>query len=88
MRAWVGSPRAGGVRMGWGGVPPGATPPDIRARIHVETVKVLRSPDIKERLLSQGAEPVGSTPAEFGAFLKAETAKWAKVIRNARIEVD
>ena len=77
-----------GVTNWFGLVAPAATPPDIRARIHVETVKVLRSPDIKERLLSQGAEPVGSTPAEFGAFLKAETAKWAKVIRNARIEVD
>lgn len=77
-----------GVTNWFGLVAPAATPPDIRARIHVETVKVLRSPDIRERLLSQGAEPVGNTPAEFGAFLRAETAKWAKVVRNARIQVD
>ena len=77
-----------GVTNWFGLVAPAATPPDIRARIHAEAVKVLRSPDIRERLLSQGAEPVGSTPEEFGAFLRTETAKWAKVIRNARIEVD
>ena len=65
-----------------------ATPPDIRARIHSEVVKVLRTPEMKERLLGQGAEPVGSTPEEFSKFMKAETVKWAKVIREANIHAE
>jgi tripartite-type tricarboxylate transporter receptor subunit TctC len=70
----------------FGLVVPVATPPEIRARIHAEVVKVLLAPDIKERLLSMGAEPVANTPEAFGAFLKAETAKWGKVIRDADIK--
>lgn len=65
---------------------PAATPADIRSRLHTEVVKVLRSADIKERLLSMGAEPVGSTQEQFGAFIKSEMAKWGKVIRDANIK--
>lgn len=72
----------------FGLVVPAATPPEIRTRIHTEMVKVLRSPETRERLLNQGAEAVGSRPEEFGGFLKAETAKWAKVIREAKIQVE
>jgi tripartite-type tricarboxylate transporter receptor subunit TctC len=46
-------------------------------------VAVLRTPDVVERLSSQGAEPIGSTPQAFAAYIKAETAKWAKVIRES-----
>ena len=67
---------------------PAATPTEIRNRLHSEVVKILRSPDIKERLLSMGAEPVGNTQEQFGAFIKAETAKWAKVIRDGNIKAD
>lgn len=72
----------------FGLVIPAATPPETRARISAEVIKVLRSPDTKERLLNQGAEAIGSTSEEFGAFLKAETAKWAKVIREAKIQME
>ena len=67
---------------------PAATPADVRNRLHTEVVKILRSPDIKERLLSMGAEPVGSTQEQFGAFIKSETAKWAKVIRDGNIKAE
>ena len=67
---------------------PAATPADIRNRLNTEVVKILRSPDIKDRLLAMGAEPVGNTQAELGAFIKSETAKWAKVIRDANIKAD
>ncbi len=67
---------------------PAATPAEIRNRLHAEVVKILRSPDIKERLLGMGAEPVGSTQEQFGAFIKSETAKWGKVIRDANIKAD
>jgi tripartite-type tricarboxylate transporter receptor subunit TctC len=69
-------------------VAPAATPAEIRTRLNVEVVKILRSQDIKERLLGLGAEPVGSSQEEFGAFIKAETAKWGKVIRDANIKAD
>ncbi len=65
---------------------PAATPTDIRNRLHGEVVKILRTPDIKERLLGMGAEPVGSTQEQFGAFIKSEMAKWGKVIRDANIK--
>lgn len=67
---------------------PAATPVDIRNRLHAEVVKILRSPDIKERLLGMGAEPVGSTQEQFGAFIKSEMAKWGKVIRDANIKAE
>lgn len=65
---------------------PAATPVDIRNRLHNEVVKILRSPDIKDKLLAMGAEPVGSTQEQFGAFIKSEMAKWGKVIRDANIK--
>ena len=49
---------------------------------------MLRLPDIRERLMAQGTDPVGSTPDDFGAFMKAETAKWARVIKEANIRAD
>ena len=49
---------------------------EIRNRLHAEVVKILRAPDIKERLLSMGAEPVGSTQEQFGAFIKSEIVKF------------
>jgi len=50
-----------------------------------ETARVLFAPDIRERLSSLGAEPVGSTPGEFAAFIKAEAEKWSRVTREAGI---
>ncbi len=67
---------------------PAATPAEIRNRLHGEVVKILRSPDIKERMLGMGAEPVGNTQEQFGAFIKSETAKWAKVIRDGNIKAE
>ena len=80
---------AGYVVVNWFGlVAPAATPRDVVNRLHTALVKVLRMPDIRERLSAQGADPVGSTMEEFGAFMKAETAKWALVIKAANIHVD
>ncbi len=67
---------------------PAATPAEIRNRLHTEVVKILRSTEIRERLLSMGAEPVGNTQEQFGAFIKSETAKWAKVIRDGNIKAE
>ncbi|MEY3672243.1 MAG: hypothetical protein RI904_1900, partial [Pseudomonadota bacterium] len=48
----------------------------------------VRTPTVTEVLLKSGAEPVGSTPAEFDAFYKAEVAKWAQVVKNANVKID
>jgi len=67
---------------------PAGTPPDIVARLHRETVAALREPDMVARLKTLGADPVGNTPDEFASFIRSELAKYAKVIREAKIKVD
>jgi tripartite-type tricarboxylate transporter receptor subunit TctC len=80
---------AGYEVVNWFGiVVPAGTPREIIARLHSEIVKILRTPDISERLSAQGSDPVGSSPDEFGAFMKSETAKWARVIKEANIRAD
>jgi tripartite-type tricarboxylate transporter receptor subunit TctC len=75
--------------VNWFGlVVPIMTPRDVVARLHDEFVKVLNTPEVKEKLVAQGTDPVGSTPDEFAAFMKAETAKWARVIKEANIHAD
>jgi len=75
--------------IGWfGWLAPAATPKPIVNRPHGEIVRVLKLPDVRERLLSQSTEPVGNTPAEFAAFMKSEHAKWGKLIRAANIQVE
>jgi tripartite-type tricarboxylate transporter receptor subunit TctC len=58
---------------------------DIVSRVHKEAVAVLRIPDIVERLARDGGEVVASMPEEFGAYIRAETEKWAKVARATGI---
>ncbi len=62
---------------------PAGTPRDIVNRLSAETVRILKLPDVKERLLAQGAEPIGSTPEQLSAILAADIAKYAKVIRES-----
>jgi tripartite-type tricarboxylate transporter receptor subunit TctC len=50
-----------------------------------EVLKVLQVPEVRERLSAQGAEPVGSSGAEFDAFMKSEIAKWSGVIEKAKV---
>jgi tripartite-type tricarboxylate transporter receptor subunit TctC len=51
-----------------------------------ETIKVVAMKDVQDRLRDQGYEPVGSSPAQFGAYIKSELAKWTKVIKGAGIK--
>jgi len=60
---------------------PAHTDPAIVARLHRETVAAVALPDVRNRLLEQGAEIVGNSPAEFSAFISEETARWAKVLK-------
>lgn len=65
---------------------PAGTPRPIIDRLHQELTRVLRAPDMKERLNSLGLDAVGSTPEEFAAYIKSETEKWAKVIKTMGIK--
>ncbi len=67
---------------------PAGTPADVVQRIQQECAKALATPVIKERMLSQGAIPSGITPAEFTAFIAAETKKWAQVVKASGAKVD
>ncbi len=68
---------------------PAATPPEILARVHAEIVKFVAAPDIRNRFASQGVElQASTTPGEFTAYIKAEYAKWAKVINEAGIKAE
>jgi len=72
----------------YGLVAPAGTPRDIIAKLNAETVRVLSLSDLRERTRSQGIELAGSTPEEFGAFLKTDIAKWTKAIREMNISID
>src|SRR5215203_1511304 len=73
----------------WFGVlVPAGTPQPVVDRLSRESMRILQSEEIRKRFAEVGAEPVGNTPQQFAAFMAAETAKWAKVIRasGARVE--
>ncbi|MGZ5093871.1 MAG: Bug family tripartite tricarboxylate transporter substrate binding protein [Burkholderiales bacterium] len=72
----------------YGMVLPAGTSRDAITRLHAEIVKAMNIPDVREKLIGLGTEPVGSTPEEFGAFMRAETGKWAGVIKAANIRAD
>jgi tripartite-type tricarboxylate transporter receptor subunit TctC len=75
--------------LSWQGVfAPAGTPKEIVQRLNVEIVKILRMPDMRERLAGLGLDPVGNTPDEFAAFQQAEIAKWAKLVKEAKITAD
>ena len=67
---------------------PARTPPAILARLNAELVKVVHAPDMKAQLEIQGYDPVGGTPQEFSAFIRAENAKYAKLVRLSGAKVD
>lgn len=71
-----------------GAMAPAATPKDIVAKLHAEIVKILARPEVKERMLAVGFEPIGDPPDKFAAYLRAEVAKWSKVVREAAIRID
>jgi tripartite-type tricarboxylate transporter receptor subunit TctC len=71
----------------WYGVlAPVQTPKEIITRLHAELIRILQAPDMKERLIADGTDPVGSSPEEFARYLRDEITKWAKVAREAGIK--
>jgi tripartite-type tricarboxylate transporter receptor subunit TctC len=72
---------------GWNGVlAPAATPRPVVDRLHREIVKIVRSADFLQVLSAEGATPVGNTPAEFDAVIRADVKKWAKIIKEAGLK--
>jgi tripartite-type tricarboxylate transporter receptor subunit TctC len=67
---------------------PAATPRDIVARINADVIAALKAGDLRERFAAAGAEPAGGTPEAFGAKIRAESAKWARVVAAAHIKTD
>lgn len=67
---------------------PAGTPADVVNRVSADIAAVLRMPDVRDQLVGMGLEVVGSTPAEFAQYVKSESAKWGKVIREANVKVD
>jgi tripartite-type tricarboxylate transporter receptor subunit TctC len=83
----------GGVKgfdgSSWQGVVmPANTPRDMVAKANAELAKMLKSPDMKEKILQQGGIASGNSPEEFAAFIKSETEKWAKVAKAAKVRVE
>ena len=76
------------VSVWFGVLAPAATPKPILERLNQVLVKALQAPDVRERLASQGAEPVGNTPEQFTQQMKRDLAKWAKVVKDADIRLD
>ena len=76
------------VNPWFGVVAPAGTPADIVAKLSSEVGRIMRLPDVKERIATQGGEPAANTPDEFGAFLRSEILKWAKVAKDSGARVD
>lgn len=67
---------------------PAGTPPDVVAKWNADVVKVLNAPDVREKMLAQGAEPAPTTPAEFAAFIAKEREKYARIVKASGAKVD
>ena len=75
--------------VSWGGVMgPAGMPADIVKRLNTEIIRILKLPDISEKMTSLGADIVGSSPEEFDKYLRAEISKWGKVARENNIRLD
>jgi len=72
----------------WGFSAPAGTPADIVAKISADTARVLKLPDVSAKLIAQGLYPAPSTPAQFDAHIKSETARYAKIVKEAGIRAD
>ncbi|MGH8765796.1 MAG: tripartite tricarboxylate transporter substrate-binding protein, partial [Burkholderiales bacterium] len=76
------------VTVWYGVVAPAATPRDIVQTLAAAIARATQDAEMRRRMLEQGAEPVGSTPEEFGKLLHAEVARWAEVVKVSGARAD
>ena len=67
---------------------PAGTPREIITRLHADTAKAVRQPDVQKQLAGQGATTIGNTPEQFAAYIKSESAKWSKVLAASGVKAD
>jgi tripartite-type tricarboxylate transporter receptor subunit TctC len=79
----------GYIAIGWNGLlGPAAIPAPVLEKIHATVSKIVRLPEMRDKLIGLGAEPALSTPAEFADLMKAEIVKWAKVVKDSGAKLD
>lgn len=76
------------VTTWFGFLAPAKTPPEIVTKLNTEIVKILNMPDVRERLLAAGSEPVGNSPEQMTAQIAKETAEFAKIVKRAKLVVE
>jgi tripartite-type tricarboxylate transporter receptor subunit TctC len=75
--------------VGWNGIlAPAGTPAPIIRKLHAEVVRILNLPELRTRLAADAVEPIGNSPEEFAAVIKADVAKWAKVVKTAGMRAE
>ncbi|GIZ50278.1 Bug family tripartite tricarboxylate transporter substrate binding protein [Noviherbaspirillum aridicola] len=85
----IGETVPGFVSGSWQGVmAPAGTPKPVIAKLNAEMARIVKLPDVVEKMAAQGAEPQTNTPEEFSAWMKSEIAHWGKVITDAKITLD
>ena len=72
----------------YGFIAPSGTPPAVVEKLNQEIVRIVRSPEVNERLTAQGFDPLGNTSAEFATYLRTEVDKWAKVIKQSGLRAE
>ena len=85
--AELGHPKVS-VSLWYGLLAPAGTPRPVIERLNREALKALESPEIRDKLLAQGAEPMPTSPQAFAAFMQEEMAKWAPVVKQAGVKLD
>jgi tripartite-type tricarboxylate transporter receptor subunit TctC len=85
--AELGHPKVA-VSLWYGLLAPAGTPRPVIEKLNREAVRALESPEIREKLLAQGAEPMPTSPQAFAAFMQDERAKWAPVVKQAGVKLD
>jgi tripartite-type tricarboxylate transporter receptor subunit TctC len=76
------------VAQWYGVIVPAGTPGEITAKLHAEIVELVKLPDIRARMMDFGADPVGSTPAQFSDLIRSEIAKYQKIVKATKITIN
>ena len=75
--------------LNWNGiVGPARIPRDIVERLNRELVRAIKMPDVVEKIAAQGNFVIGDTPEQFAAYIRADSEKWARVVREAKIKIE